>query len=291
MPIQTKKKANIYFPDGARVLVKASATDTNWYDLGAINSAINATLNWDEVEIETANAGALDTRINNMTVAGDFTLINLNAEGVGKLGGGMFNIQSVRPVVSESGASTIALSSMALPVAGMESGVLYGFDLVDALGNTYAIDGDVTDLVTSVYQTDASGTSTTWASASYSVYNDGIIFNSAISAAAGDFTIEFGYLSASESGKAISAGSSTLVLKAFAMRIEHEDDTGKIDRSLDLYAVNSQSGGFQFNFKGANEDGIEEMPLSFTARLDSNRNDKNQLLTWFTGSKTPTTYV
>lgn len=286
MPIQTKKKANIYFPDGARVLVKASASDPNWFDLGAINSAINATLNWDEVEIETANAGQLDTRISNMTVAGDFTLINLNAEGVGKLGGGLFATRSVRPVVSASGAGTVELSAMTLPVAGLETGVLYGFKLADASGNEYAVDGSADDLVTSVVQGE-----TTLDSSAYTVFNDGIMFNEELDPTDGDLTINFGYLSATESGKSIGVGSSTFVLKAYAMRIEHEDDSGKIDRALNLYAVNSQSGGFQFNFKGANEDGIEEMPISFTARLDSNRTDKDQLLTWFTGSKTPTTYV
>ena len=63
------------------------------------------------------------------------------------------------------------------------------------------------------------------------------------------------------------------------MQITHTDDNGKI-RRLSLPSVNPSTGGFQFNFKGANEDGVEEMPLTFTAKLDTSLVSGRQLMEW-----------
>ena len=77
----------------------------------------------------------------------------------------------------------------------------------------------------------------------------------------------------------IYAGSSSSVLTAYALKIEHTDDNLK-KRTLDLFAVNPNSGGFQFNFKGVTSEGIEEMPLAFTARIDTSKTNGRQLFSW-----------
>ena len=74
-------------------------------------------------------------------------------------------------------------------------------------------------------------------------------------------------------------GSSTAQLTAYAMQITHTDSDSKV-RRLTLYSVDPNTGGFQFNFKGANEDGLEEMPLAFTAKLDTSLTDGRQLMAW-----------
>ncbi|GAG03674.1 unnamed protein product, partial [marine sediment metagenome] len=91
MPIQTDKKAYVYFPDGALVGIKASG-DGSYTDLGAINSAVNAVLNYDENQVSTANAGKTEKQISNMVIAGGLTLINLNPAGIEKLGGGALTL-------------------------------------------------------------------------------------------------------------------------------------------------------------------------------------------------------
>jgi hypothetical protein len=75
------------------------------------------------------------------------------------------------------------------------------------------------------------------------------------------------------------AGASTATLTAYAMQITHTDDNGKI-RRLELFSVDANSGGFQFNFKGANEEGLEEMPLTFMAKLDTSLTSGRQLMAW-----------
>ena len=182
MPVQTTAKSYVYFPDGCVVSIKANG-DSSYTDVGAINSAVTATLEWDESSIETANAGILARRIRNMRLTGGFTLINLDPAVLEKMSNGVF--------------------------------------------------------------TKTSGTGTT----------------------------------------TLSAGTSALEMTSYAMKITHyTTNTGGTmsdpDRTLELFAVYSDSGAFNFAFKGANEDGVEEMAVSFTAQLDTSLTDGAQLLTW-----------
>jgi hypothetical protein len=75
------------------------------------------------------------------------------------------------------------------------------------------------------------------------------------------------------------AGKSTDILAGYALKFTHTDDNGKI-RELEIYSVDTNSGGFQFNFKGANEDGVEEMPIAFTGKVDTSRTNGRQLMAW-----------
>lgn len=188
MPVQTTAKSYVYFPDGCVVSIKASG-DNDYTDVGAINSSVTATLEWDESSIETANAGTLARRIRNMRLTGGFTLINLNPAMLQKMSNGVLHTGS------------------------------------GATGQTV-----------------------------------------------------------------LTAGESSVEMTSYAMKLTHYTTVpnptatppvaGVFDRELELFAVYSDSGAFNFNFKGANEDGTEEMAVSFTAQLDTNKTDGEQLLKW-----------
>lgn len=94
-----------------------------------------------------------------------------------------------------------------------------------------------------------------------------------------DVVIDFGS-NTIRASQTLYMGSSTVVMSAVGMRFTHTDSNGYV-RQLELFAVEASSGGFQFNFKGANEDGLESMPLTFSARLDTARTDKRQLAAWY----------
>jgi hypothetical protein len=51
-------------------------------------------------------------------------------------------------------------------------------------------------------------------------------------------------------------------------------------RQLELFSVYTKSGGIQFNFKPVSDEGIEEMPITFNAKLDTTRTDGEQLMEW-----------
>lgn len=272
MPVQTQKKANVYFPDGAKVEVKTGA-DVEWFDVGAINSAVTATLNWDESTVETANAGKLNTKISNMEISGGFTLINLDPVGVQKMGGGVFTTTEIEgsPVASPSKQE----------IAGLAEGIVFALELVDPATQVSFRTQDP-PVITTVQVKD--GTTLEEGTGYVIVKNDeapsgwGLVVIDEGSDNGKTLEITYGSNTPIVS-TSLHCGSSSVVLKPYAMRITHTDDNGK-KRSLELPCVYSNSGGFQFNFKGANEDGIEEMPLTYTARIDTSRLNGQQLMSW-----------
>lgn len=265
MPVQTQHKSKIFFPDGAKVSVKLS-TDSDWYDVGAINSSVTNTLNWTESTVETANAGQLDTKVSNMEMAGGFTLINLDPVGIGKMGGGVFEVNEV---------AGDAVTPDAQVLAAVTAGEWYAMELMSSGAPLNLPSTTAKPVITSVMK----GSSALTEGDDYTIVKvDGAFKISFVAASSDAITITYGS-NTPVASVSISAGSSSIVMKPYAMKIDHVDDNGK-HRTLELYSVYSNGGGFQFNFKGANEDGVEEMPITFTGRLDTSRLNKHQLFTW-----------
>ena len=281
MPVQTTETANIYFPDGAVVGVKASG-DSVFTDVGAINSAVTATLNFTENQLETANAGKTAKQIKEMTIDGAFTLINLNPVGVEKLSGGLFT----KVDTAGSPIATIPDQDIA---AGWADDVAYALDMEVSSSDSTKVRTTAKPTITSV-ELDPDGTPETLVEGTeYVIFADtnspsgwSITFISANmtkpSPTTFDIRIDYGS-NTPIANSIIYAGTSTTTLTAYALQITHTDSNSKI-RRLDLYSVDPNSGGFQFNFKGANEDGVEEMPLTYTGKLDTSLTDGRQLLAW-----------
>jgi hypothetical protein len=274
MPVQTTQTGNIYFPDGAKVQIKESGG--SYTDLGALNSAITLTLNWEDNIVNTANAGTLLKQIRNMTVDGSFTLINLNPAVWPSLGGGLFEtvttagttvtdaqitdqsivtftageVNELRPIITADGTVLrFSAAPVLTSVSGSTSGVL-------------AANNDYTVVVAPQFDS-----------------GYGIVFNTAGTAtieATETVTIDFGDNDPVAS-TTLYAGTSTKELTAYALKFTHTDDNS-LDREVELYSVDPNSGGIQLNFKGANEDGTEEMPISFTGKLDTSLTDGRQLI-------------
>jgi hypothetical protein len=275
MPIQTTLKDYIYFPDGAKVSVKESGAGS-YTDLGAISTAVTATLNYDINEIETANAGKLDRQAKNMTIAGGFTLINLDPAGVEKLGSGILE------VVTTAATPTTTVSDQIISSGSWADKTAVNLSLLDSSVSLRATaEPTITSVTGSVDGALVADDDYSLVVDSNSPSGYSIVLNlagTALTTIVQDVTIDYNSVTPVANTK-VYAGSSTQVLSAYAMKIEHTDSNSLV-RSLELYAVSTDSGGFQFNFKGANEEGVEEMPLAFTAQLDTTLTDGRQLMVW-----------
>ena len=286
MPVQTTKTSNIYFPDGALVSIMASG-EASYTDVGAIEQGVTCTLNWDESQIETGNAGKLDKRIRNMTMAGSFNLINLEPASINRLGGGLFSITTT------TASPTTDIPNQII-AANWNDNTKYELVMYTSSSDSTKLRTTTKPTLTSV-TLDAAGTPETLteigagAAGDYMIVADGnsysgwsIIFNSAgmSTGTPKDKAITVDYGSNTPVAKTtVHAGSSGATLSAYAMKITHTDDNS-LTRELELYSVDANSGGFAFNFKGANEDGVEMMPVTFTAKIDSSRTDGQQLFAW-----------
>ena len=272
MPAQTTVTSHIKFPDGAKVSVKAYG-ESSYTDIGAIGSSITNTIQYDENQVETANAGKLAKQIRNMTVSGGFTLINLNPDYLSKMSGGLFT------KVETAGTEVTAFTNQS--IVGYTEGVPVDLNpIVTATGKVLKF--NAAPVLTSITGSTSGALA---AGDDYLIVKDpnatsgyAVLFNASGTATPGTgetYTVVFG-ANTPVASTTLYCGSSTAVLTAYAMKITHTDSAGKI-REVELYSVETNSGGFVFNFKGANEDGVEEMPLTYTARLDTSLTDGRQL--------------
>lgn len=275
---QTTKTNKIFFPDGCKVSIQPGQSGA-FIDVGAISTAVTATMNYDENKVETANAGNLNVQLKNITIGGDFTLINLDPEGVEALGAGLFE----RVTIAASAETDIAdhviatgftgKSAIPIEVVGDGSGntgTVYALSAEPTIASvTGSTDGALTETDDFVVVVDANSRS------GYSLVID--TDSVGVTTTAQTITIAFTTVTPIAS-ETIYAGTSTQELTPYAMRVSHTTAAGVVDRQLDLYRVFANTGGFQFNFKGANEDGTEEMPLVFTAECETTLTDGRQLM-------------
>lgn len=280
MPVQTTQQ-HMYFPDGCQVLIKASG-DADYTDMGVIEGDSTATFNYDEIQIETANAGKTAKKVKNMRVEGGFTLLSLNPDAIKKLGGGMFTVTDT----AGTGISTIPDQVVA---ANWADNTSYELTPVVSSSDSTKVRFSAKPVLTSV-TLDAAGTPEVLAedteyvivadSNAYSGYS--IQFISANMSTGTPktkaITIDYG-TNAPIAQKVLKCGTSTYVLAAVELKYLHTDSAG-LKRSFYMPAVEPTSGGFQFNFKGANSDGLESMPITFAARLDTTKTDGAQLFEW-----------
>lgn len=279
MPVQTVEK-NFLFPDGCQVLVKEFGA-SSFTDIGAINSQVSNAVNFDENQIETANAGTTEKQINNMKVEGSFTLINWDMSVLERISGGVL-----------TNTTTLAAANTSIPdqevAADWSDNTLYDLDMQTSSTDSTALRMSVQPTLTSV--TLNHGTPEVLAEDT-----DYVVVANANSASGWSFQFISGNMSSLDpttysitvvygsntpvASETLNAGASTVILNPMAFRFKHTDENGKI-RQLDLHSVDPNSGFLQFNFKGANEDGLEELPITYLAKLDSSKTSGQQLFSF-----------
>jgi hypothetical protein len=279
MPVQTTKDANVYFPDGAKVSIKEYGAET-YTDLGVIMSAINMTFNFTENIVNSANAGELQKQIKDPTVDGSFTLGNLNNSDLVRLSSGLFtevttagdSVESIDDQTILSGAATDVKPYNLVITETDGDNLKVSADLVIA-SVTGATDGplDANDDYTIVDDPDSSSLKS-------------IVFNTAgtnLTTLAQVITIAYTSVTPVASST-IYCGSSATTLNASAIKVTHTNSDDEIDREFEVFSADPTSGGFVFGFKGANEEGVEEMPISFRGKIDTSLTDGRQLFRYYT---------
>jgi len=274
MPTQTTLKQNVYFPDGAKV--EYSTDGSSFSDLGAIGSAVTGTLNYEVNEVITANAGTLQRQAKNPTLAAGFTLININPSNIADLSGGMLTAATTNDSANTSVPDQVISSgdwakSTAVPLVMYTSST-------DSTPLRASAAPTLTDVEGSEDGTLSAGTDYEIIEDSSSFSGYSIVLLNAITTLAQDITIDYASVTPIER-TTVTGGASTTVMETVALRFTHTDDDSLV-RQLTIYAADVDSGGFQFNFKGANEDGVEEMPLTFTGKLDTSRTSGDQLFSF-----------
>lgn len=274
MPAQTTKTEYVMIPDGAKIEIDDG---TGFVDVGAFNSDVTATLNFDVNIINSSNAEIIKRAGKNMTMTWAGTLINLNPTGVAKFSGGLMTTEATdgTPITTAAdqtiAADWTAMSSIPLAATDPTTGVALRFSAAPTLTS---VSGDSSGALAAdddyFIQVDEN---------SFSGYS--ILLNPAgTKGVATTEVITVDYASITPIEKVtLYGGASTFEFNTYAMRMTHTDDNGLV-RRLNLPRVTPDSGGFQFNFKSSQSDGSEEMPITCTADLDTSLSNGQQLFSW-----------
>ncbi|MDD4689075.1 MAG: hypothetical protein PHE51_04935 [Eubacteriales bacterium] len=285
MPAQTTIKSYVYIPDGCKVQVKDS-DDVAYTDLGVVMGAVTASLTWTEAKLEYANAEE-DIKIKDMLIDGAFTLGNLNPDNIVKLSNGI--ITSATTAASEN--SSIPVQTIA---AGWDDQIKYELVMeTSSTDDTKLKMATAPSLTSVVLDPDSAAESlTAWsasASGDYTIVADSdsysgwsIIFNSASMATGTPKTKTIAITYAANTPVAtttLKCGTAAYTAVAYSLKFTHTDSDSLV-RQLELFSVFTKSGGIQFNFKPVSDTGIEEMPVTFQAKIDTTRTDGDQLFEW-----------
>jgi hypothetical protein len=260
--VSTEKK--IIFPDGSAFEV-SDDNGSSYTSVGVLEGGVVFTYNFDKIEVETGNAGDLSARIKNEKLAlAPSAFLSWNPEVWEKFGGGALTYTAI--------ANT--------PVPGATQDILSGvwaFEKFIKIENQN-YDGGAITVNTVTGSIDGALTVTTQYVVSQNEKGEyGItILTSGAATLAQDIEIDYDYTPAA--GKQVTAGTSSLVLDDFIVRVRHYTDDALTlwDSELMVYSVDMDS-GLSFNMKGANEDGVNSITVAMTAKNKLGNSDGDQL--------------
>lgn len=276
----------MYFPDGCKVSAKTSSGV--YTDMGITLGSAKASLVWKENQITTANYGKTAKQIKDMEIDGAFTLASFDPSKISILGSGIFTTSTT----AGTAVSTIPNQVIA---AGWADKTRYPLVAYTSSSDSTKLKFSTAPTLTSV-TLDAGGTPETlsaWsaaASGDYTIVVDAdspsgysIVFNSASMSTSNPTTKAVTVVYGTNTPVArttMYAGTTTTTLSAISIKFEHTDSAGKV-RGVEIPAANPNSGGFMFGFKGADEDGVEQMDITFKGVIDTTLTDGRQLLNWY----------
>ena len=279
MPIQTTKSTTfLRFADGAKVAVDDDGSGT-FRDLGVCQGSVNASLDFTKEKIETANGGVVANRYRQMLISGSFTLIDLDPQNISELSAGMITRTQVAGVLFDTAPDqAISYLGTGIEMFDLAPTTAAGVAVrVATLGALTSVTGSVNGALTvNVDYTIVANPN------SFSGYS--IVFNPAgatLTATAQTITVDYDDVTPYAS-QTLTMGTTTGTLSAVAIRFTQEDSAGDVIARVTIYSATPNSGGIQFGFKGAEEGGIDELPISFEGDLDTTRTDGDQLLSFYT---------
>lgn len=275
MPAQTTKK-NVRLADGCLISIKASSS-SEFLDVGVIQGDYNATLQYDEEEIEFGNGTSIRTK-RNMRMEGSFTLANLDMDVLDELSNGVITrVQTAGSQVLSAAFDTQVIDGFTANVPVELSAVVTATGVPIKFSTAPVITSIFDDSGTPVELTANDDYFVIPSSNAASGYN--IMFTNVgtgeISPTA-ELTITFGN-NTPVATETLYSGTTSFTASPYAMRVTHTNSSSVVDYQLDLYNVYTSPGSYNFGLKGADTGGVDTMEISFSTEIDETKTDGRQL--------------
>ena len=275
MPAQTTKK-NVRLADGCLISIKAEES-SEFLDVGVIQGDYNATLQYDEEEIEFGNGTSIKTK-RNMRMEGSFVLANLDNDVLEELSNGVIS------KVATAGSEVLSAAFDEQLVSGFTPNVPVDLSaVVNATGT--AIKFSAAPVITSIFDNSVTPVELT-ADDDYFIIADNrsasgyrVMFTdegTGSIATTAVLTITFGN-NTPVASETLYCGTTSFTSEPYAMRVTHTNSSSVVDYQLDLYNVYTSPGSYNFGLKGTDTGGVDTMEISFSTELDETKTDGRQL--------------
>lgn len=260
----------VNFPDGS--LWSYSLDGSSYTALGVLMGDTTATWNYDKNEIEFHD-GQKKLSYRNQTMSAALTLADLNPTAISALSGGMLSkTDTAATLFTDAPNQEIAVGWTNMKAINLEP-------------TTAALASVICSVVPTFTSLTGSTAGSLTEGVDYYIVSDDNSFSgfSVIldtDGAAGLVTTETVTISFANvtplASTTLSAGSASYVPTTLALR-GYSSGQGK---TIDIAAVNVDSGTYNFGFKGTASDGTDEMALTFTGVLDADLADGAQLFSF-----------
>lgn len=267
MPAQTTKDSYI-FPDGTELAI--SLDDVAFTDMGAFTGGVTVAHNFDKIETELGNKAKVCARVKNQTMAVAPTpLVTHDLEALTKIGGGMYNYTAIAGTAVPGATQTATSGTWNYNKFIKIENQNYDISAITVNSVTGGTDGLL--VVDTDYYIGQN------AAGEYGIF---VIDSATVTTEAQDMVIDYDYTPSS--GKQMTGGDSSIQLSRYTVRLRHYTDDAKTIYDMEMLIFKSDvDAGLQFNFKGVNEDGLNEITMAFTGNVDDTRTSGEQLFKLF----------
>ena len=264
MPNQTITGTDqIVFGDG--IALEVSTDNGSTFDnVGVMAGGATAAYNYNKIETETGNGGTLPAKATKETlVLSPTALLSWNPEVWAKFSNGLFTYTNIAGTPVAGGTQLVASGDWSF-----DNGILLTGQNGDGTEPTINSVTGSADGAGAADDFDLAKVAGGWVLTP----RDGTNFTTEVQT----LTINSDYTPSA--GKKITAGSSSTVLERFVVRFRHYTDDALTtwDHQLLIYGVDMDS-GFTLGYKGANEDGVNDATVAFTANIDTTKSSGAQL--------------
>ena len=279
MPNQTTLRNKMKVADGTKLSI-ILPSESSYTDIGVVTGDTNISLEWDDFQEESANAGLSDKYVKNPKANGSFELQQLEYDNISRLASGLMT----KSVTLGSAVSTIPDQTIS---AGWTDQTQYDLIAYTSSTDTTKLKFSAKPVLTSV-KLDPDSTEEvllenteyiiTENSESASGYSIQFIGTAMTLDDETDYAIEIVYgTNTPVARNSYTIGTSTQHLNSFNIKIEHTDTNGLV-YGVEIYECYTNSGSLQFMFKSAAESGFNSMPFNFTGIVDTSRASGDQLM-------------
>lgn len=263
MASNVQREEAIHIPDGCSVLAGSNVGDLA--SVGVLVGDVAMTHSWEQTEFKDNIGEKITSAAKNQVLDASFTIGELYADTINKLGGGLYTLTNVAGALVEDSATIVASGGWKY-----DKFVAFAYQNADGTSPTVnsitgGTDGPLVEDTDFFVMKNESG-----------IWGFYVVDSATVTTESQTMTYDIDYTPTAS--KQLTAGDSSVTLTSKYLRFINTDSDGKT-RYMDVFSASIQP-DVAFGFGDQSNDGIETMEISMQGGIDSDLTAGAQLFQW-----------